>query len=107
MQSAPRPCSSSLPALFPSRPRPPALSATLGAANINPYLLSDSIIVFPLHNAYPLFFSYSQACDALLLSGSSISVSPALEDDLKPFHKLQRFDITAVRFSYFLLLSHA
>ncbi|KAA1474059.1 hypothetical protein DENSPDRAFT_840591 [Dentipellis sp. KUC8613] len=46
-------------------------------------------------SVWAVYRSHDEACAALLLSGSSIFVSPALEDDLKPFHKLQRFDITA------------
>ncbi|KAF8154086.1 hypothetical protein B0H34DRAFT_676941 [Crassisporium funariophilum] len=42
-------------------------------------------------SVWAVFRTHEEACAALSLSGRAMSVATALESDLEPFHKLQRF----------------
>ncbi|PFH49995.1 hypothetical protein AMATHDRAFT_62011 [Amanita thiersii Skay4041] len=44
-------------------------------------------------SVWAVFKSHEEACAGLSLSGPIISVAPALESDLEPYHKLQRFEL--------------
>ncbi|KAK0463190.1 uncharacterized protein EV420DRAFT_1523203 [Desarmillaria tabescens] len=44
-------------------------------------------------SVWAVFKTHQEACTALSLSSAALIVAPALDLDLEPFHKLQRFDI--------------
>ncbi|KAK0236889.1 hypothetical protein EDD85DRAFT_835318 [Armillaria nabsnona] len=44
-------------------------------------------------SVWAVFKSHQEACTALSLSSAALIVAPAIDLDLEPFHKLQRFDI--------------